>query len=171
MFVLGDLTIFGMFFFVYLYYRALTPEVFNRSQSVLHTNLGVLNTFLLLTSSWFIVDAVADLRAARNGALLARLICASACGVGFICVKIVEYRDMFVHGNTPEKNDFFMYYFMYTGIHLLHLLIGLGLIAYFCTRVRRATIQDVPYYEVCAIFWHMVDLLWIFLFPLLYLVH
>jgi len=76
----------------------------------------------------------------------------------------------FQQGITLVTNDYFMYYFMYTGIHLLHVLIGLGVLIYLCRRAPWAMPKEMPLFESGAVFWHLVDLLWIMLFTLLYLV-
>jgi nitric oxide reductase NorE protein len=168
--ILGDMVVFGLFFVTYLYYRAKEGDVFARSQALLNVPFGVINTLLLLTSSWFVVMAV---EAVRDGVRLRakRLFgLGFFCGVGFCAIKAIEYAEKFRQGVSLVTNNFFMFYFMYTGIHLLHVAIGLGVLLFLMNKTGVAAPQDAPLFESGAAFWHMVDLLWIILFPLLYLV-
>lgn len=168
--VLGDLIVFGLFFITYLYYRAREAEVFDRSQALLNVHFGVINTLLLLTSSWFVVMGVEAMRNGRNERAKTLWHLAFLCGAGFCAIKAIEYTEKFHEGITLVTNNFFMYYFMYTGIHLLHVVIGLGVLIFLICKTDEAAPRDVPLFESGATFWHMVDLLWIMLFPLLYLV-
>ncbi len=170
--ILGDMSAFGAFFGTFLYYRAQDTAVFVESQRLLSQHFGAINTLLLLISSWFVVIA---LNAARTGRLqITRrlLACAWLCGLAFVAVKYFEWGDKLRAGITPATNDFFMYYFIFTGIHLLHLVIGLGVLGFLVALAQRPqlTARDHMNLESGACFWHMVDLLWIVLFPLLYLI-
>lgn len=171
-FIMGDMTVFGLFFCTFMYYRAQEVAEFVASQPQLHQNFGAINTLLLLTSSWFVATGV---KAARRGMgrLTPRLFSlALLCGLGFCAVKFFEYRDLIERGITLTTNDFFMYYFVFTGIHLLHLVIGMGVLLFMTLHLRNTKATDVNQglIEGGACYWHMVDLLWIVLFPLLYLV-
>jgi nitric oxide reductase NorE protein len=168
--VLGDMLVFGLFFITYLYYRAQEADLFDRSQALLNVHLGVINTLLLLTSSWFVVMAVEAVQNGRTRRAKTLLQLAFLCGAGFCAIKVIEYTEKFCQGISLVTNDFFMYYFMYTGIHLLHVAIGLGVLLFLMHSTDGATPQDARLFESGATFWHMVDLLWIMLFPLLYLV-
>jgi nitric oxide reductase NorE protein len=134
--------------------------------------LGAINTLLMLSSSWFVATAV---QAARKN--LARLtpLCfmmALACGVAFGVVKVLEYAEKIRAGITLNTNDFYMYYFVFTGIHFLHVLIGMGVLSVLAvyTRAGRFDASSIRHLETGASFWHLVDLLWIVLFALLYLI-
>ena len=169
-FVLGDMLLFSLFFGTFLYYRNEQPELFLQSQLLLNKNYGAVNTLLLLTSSWFVATAVHMYR--KNNTVWAGRFLASGflCGLGFAIIKIAEFTEKFRAGITLNTNDFFMYYFMFTGIHFLHVLIGLGVLFF----IRRTALQTpdgsgIRTLENGATFWHMVDLLWIVLFPLIYL--
>lgn len=171
-FVLGDMIIFALFFAVFTYYRGENVQMFLDSQAKLNQNYGAINTIFLLTSSWFVVMA---LHAARHG--LERLtsplfVLAWLGGFGFAVVKVIEYSEKISHGITLTTNDFFMYYYVFTGIHAMHLLIGMAVLTFMILKTRGRTSfnqQDIVLLESGATFWHMVDLLWIVLFPLLYL--
>jgi nitric oxide reductase NorE protein len=169
----GDLLLFSVFFIVLLAYRADDTTLFVSSQRSLDQFIGALNTLLLLTSSLFVALAV---KAARSGTASARsaprLIAAAAVfGFGFVIVKAFEWSARFAAGQTVSTNDFFMFYFMYTGIHLLHVLLGLIVLTMLFFVARRPSLDAgaVRFLEAGGIFWHLVDLLWIILFALFYL--
>lgn len=171
-FIFGDMTVFAMLFGVYLYYRGQDAAQFNQSQTSLSQTFGVANTLILLTSSLLVVTA---LRAVRRGcAPLARglIYGAMLCGLIFIINKVIEYSDKIGHGLVPATNQFFMYFYVMTGLHLFHVVIGLGLLRFVVELTRRPILgaREQSYLEGSACFWHMVDLLWIVIFPLLYLV-
>jgi nitric oxide reductase NorE protein len=171
-FITGDLLVFSLFFIVFDYYRARDLEVFLNSQRQLNQFFGLLNTMLMLTSSLMVALAV---QAARQPARAHRvkplLYAAGSCGVAFVIVKIFEWGDEIGHGASLRSNDFFMYYFMFTGIHLFHVLVALGIMVVMITKVRhRERVGDgLLVLEAGGIFWHLVDLLWVVLFALLYL--
>lgn len=169
-FVLGDMLIFGLFFSVYAYYRALDLETFREAQRALNPNFSAFNTLLLLISSWFVALAMTDIRE-RKGKLAPRLLVAAfSCGLGFAAVKTLEYSEILRSGIGITTNDFFMYYFIFTGLHLIHVVIGMGVLVFLIGLCRsEMSANDVKLMESGCIYWHMVDLLWIILFPLIYL--
>ncbi|PCH51961.1 MAG: hypothetical protein COC20_04735 [Cellvibrionales bacterium] len=170
-FILGDMMVFGLFFLVFVYYRGLDVELYNQSQAALNQNYGALNTLLLLASSWFVVMAVEKARAARGQQATRFFLLALICGGGFSAVKVVEYSEKIAAEITISRNDFFMYYYIFTGLHFLHVVIGMGVLIFLMTKTRSENFQqgDMVLVESGASFWHLVDLLWIILFPLLYL--
>jgi nitric oxide reductase NorE protein len=172
-FIAGDLLIFGLFFGTYLYYQGHERVLFVEAQRELSQAIGIINTILLLTSSWFIASAVQQVRiGARDRA--ARLVAlALMCGAGFLIDKGIEWSQLIGSGYTLTTNNFYMLFFMFTGIHGLHVLVGMGVLTYLWMRIRggvRSDGSDIIAVESGAIFWHLVDLLWIVLFALLYLV-
>ncbi len=170
MFVFGDMLVFALFFGVYAYYRALDHEAFQTAQTAVDQDLGAFNTLLLLLSSWFVVLALADAREHEARFAPRLFLAALGCGMGFVVVKGVEYAELLTSGVGITTNDFFTYYFIFTGLHLVHLLIGLGVLVFLIGWVRkRGSGRDDKFLESGCIYWHMVDLLWIVLFPLLYL--
>lgn len=172
-FILGDMCVFGIFFVVYLSERAKHLDVFAQSQETLNPNFGAINTVFLLVSSLFVVLAVRAMRIPTHRRLAAPLIAgAFVCGVSFVIVKFFEYHDKIAAGVTPQTNDFYMYYFVLTGLHLFHLICGLAvlIILWRFARKPRLSRQKWGFFEAGACFWHMVDLLWIVIFPLLFLV-
>lgn len=171
-FIFGDMTVFAMLFGVYLYYRGADKAQFNESQLQLNQTFGVINTVVLLTSSLLVVTAVRAMR--RDARRLARWLTygAMVCGCIFVINKALEYGEKISHGLVPATNQFFMYFYVMTGLHLFHVAIGLALLWFVVTLTRKPEYgaREERYLEGSACFWHMVDLLWIVIFPLLYLV-
>lgn len=172
--VLGELFVFSLFFATFLYYRSLSPELFDASRATLRQDLGAINTIILLASSWFVATAVQKLgTAGKRQQALSYLVCALTCGVAFVAVKVFEYGVAAINGLNVLTDSFYMFYFMLTGIHLMHLLVGLGLLAGTTVHLKNALARDCALNEeligFSSSFWHMVDIVWILLFPLLYL--
>ena len=170
LFVLGDLTVFGIFFGVWGWNHRDNPELFELGRSQMNQAVGLANTAALITSS----AAVAmGLTIARGGGLrTARrwYLAAMALGGMFVALKAFEYHQHLHAGTSPDLRDFYMYYFVFTGIHLVHVLVGLlGLTVAVrrCHRDPRA--NDIAVLEGIGVYWHMVDVLWIVLFALIYL--
>jgi nitric oxide reductase NorE protein len=170
LFLLGDMVIFGLFFIVFLYHRGQDVALYLESQKILDQNLGIINTLLLLTSSWFVVTGV---RTARKDIPCEGIWFALAffCGLGFVINKFFEYKAKLRAGITLFTNDFYMYYYIFTGIHLWHVILGLGVLAFMwrLTRLKSPSSRHIAFLEGGASFWHLVDVIWIILFPLLYL--
>ncbi|MGN7709657.1 cytochrome c oxidase subunit 3 [Agrobacterium radiobacter] len=167
----GDLAIFALLFGTFAFYRREAVDLFNQAQSTLGQPIGIINTLILLTSSWLVARAVRDMRDNRRvnagRALLFALICAAA----FLVNKGIEWAELISEGYTLQTNDFYMFFYMLTGIHGLHVVIGMGVLLYMYLRTRNTgevKIGDMGAIESGASFWHLVDLLWIVLFALLY---
>lgn len=173
-FIIGDMLMFTILFGVYLYYRGKQPELFEAGQETLDQSHGVINTLLLLVSSLFVAIGVQAIRRRENGAAKWLFYGAIACGFGFIVMKIVDYTWILSQGEdySAVDGDFYGYYFLLTGMHFLHLLIGMIVLFYILHQTRRPeqAIRNVRTIEGGACYWHMVDLLWIIIFPLLFLV-
>lgn len=171
MFIFGDMLVFSLFFVTFAYYRAEDIALYRASQAQLNQMFGALNTFLMLSSSWFVASAVQQGRLGRAQASSRLFGLGFLCGLSFGVVKFFEYGEKIRIGITPATNDFFMYYYMFTGIHLMHVLIGMGVLAYMAAYARAGVGDEkrIRNLESGASFWHVVDLLWIVLFALLYL--
>jgi nitric oxide reductase NorE protein len=171
-FVIADMTVFAVLFGSFIIGRHRNPDLFESSRHALNPNFGGVNTLILLTSSWFAALALDAVRKSRF-ALAQRLIGgAFVCGLAFMVSKAIEYTEKLDAGITLLTNDFFMYYFTLTGIHLFHVVAGnvVLIVLWFMARSRSFDPQRPVVLECGAIYWHMVDLIWIILFPLLYLV-
>lgn len=169
--IFGDLSVFSVFFVVYMRAYTKQRDLFEASHHLLDRRLGLLNTLLLLTSSWLVARAVEAVRANVPGAR-ARLTAGMACGLGFVVVKAFEWHAKVDAGLTLNHNAFFIYYFMLTGIHLVHVVLGLGVLLMVRSRfdAQGNWTGSVAFAEGGAAFWHLVDLLWIVIFALLYLI-
>lgn len=167
-FILGDLVIFSVYFFIFMYHRGQQHELFLDSQHQLSQNLGVLNTLVLLTSSWFVARGVHAARAQEPSRALRLIVLGGLCGVLFIAIKAYEWASEISHGLTLASNDFFMFYYMLTGVHLFHVVLGLIILAVVVRDLRNPKLRRTSMTETGASYWHMVDLLWIVIFALLY---
>jgi nitric oxide reductase NorE protein len=155
-----------------MYQRAQAPELFDQSRHNLSIGIGLTNTLILLTSSLFVVTAVRAIRMSRHRVAQVLLAGALVCGLAFVGLKAIEYAAKVSQGHVPTQNNFFLYFFILTGLHLFHVLIGVAVLIVLLTQARRTELSAtrMAFVEGGACFWHLVDLLWIVLFPLLYLV-
>jgi nitric oxide reductase NorE protein len=169
--IFGDMLMFSLMFGVFLYYRRMDLALFESSQAHLNQTLALINTFFMLTSSWFVAMAVQAARLHRTRMTVIMLRLGLGCGVGFVVVKAAEYTQKIRAGIVINSNDFYMYYYMFTGIHLMHVLIGMGVLAFMAHYAADGKFSEIKvgHIESGASFWHLVDLLWIALFALLYL--
>lgn len=171
-FILGDICVFAVFFTYYLVQRSKHVDLFDQSQSTLNKNFGAVNTVFLLISSLLVVLAVRAMRAADRTLAERLIVGAFLCGIAFIVVKVFEYSERVAAHQIPTTNGFYLLYFVLTGLHLFHLVIGLGVLTALFMLARRADLSkhQWAFFEGGACFWHMVDLLWLVLFPLIFLV-
>lgn len=172
MFIGADMMFFAVLFVSYMLGRGQAPQVFEAGRRTLNPDFGGINTLILLSSSWFMVRALDAARRGRLEAIPRWLAAAFAGAAAFGLSKAIEYAGKLRAGYTPASNDFYMYYYALTGIHLLH-VIGGGAMLVVLWRMARAGAFGpgrLLILECGALYWHMVDLLWIMLFPLLYLV-
>ena len=164
--------VFGAFFATFMYQRGHAPELFDESRRTLNIAIGLTNTLVLLTSSLFVVTALRAIRSSERLAASWLLVGAMVCGFTFVGLKVVEYTAKVNEGHTPAQNAFYAYYFILTGLHLFHVVIGIVVLIFLLaqTRVTELSATRMALFDGGACFWHLVDLLWIVLFPLLYLV-
>lgn len=171
-FLFGDMLVFGTFFATFLVERAKAPEVFESSRKTLHLGVGLTNTLILLTSSLCVVIALGALRSGARHIARSAVLAAMICGALFALFKVFEYHSLVTNGHGVGANHFYLYYFILTGVHLFHVCVGMAVLAFVLAQTRRREIGEtrMAVVEGGACFWHLVDLLWIALFPLLYLV-
>jgi nitric oxide reductase NorE protein len=161
--IASELLAFGGFFIAFAASHTGEPALFRAGQAQLDRRLGVLNTFVLLTSGLFAALAVqarhaGDVRSTRGWLALA-----AALGLVFLGVKVAEYAEKIAHGLTLTTDSFFELYYLLTGFHALHVVAGIVILALVAWRCSPANV------ETGAAFWHMVDLVWVLLFPIVYL--
>ncbi len=154
-------------------YRGNEPILYAESQAMLNTSLGLANTLVLLTSGFFMALAVFTLREGKHEKSARLILITMVFGLLFLVLKGFEYSDKLAHGISIDTNSFFMFYWMLTGFHVLHVLAGLVILVYmyFKTKSGFYNANNTFDVETSAAFWHMCDLIWLFLFPVIYLLH
>ena len=169
-FILAELMAFGVLFSAYAITRLKNLDLFNAMQLTLDRDAGALNTLLLITGSWFVARAVAAIKADRRAASADFLLAAIATGCGFLVVKVFEYSAKFDAGISLDTNTFYMFYLSLTMFHALHVVMGMMILGFVWNKARRGayTAREHHGIETGASYWHMVDLVWIILFPLVY---
>lgn len=185
LFLATEILLFGGLFVGFGLMQAKYPEAFVEAHHHLDKNLGFLNTVVLLVSSFTMVMAVHCAKTEQRRKVLVYLLITLACAAVFLCVKFFEY-DHKIHegllpgkfyshvGDTvPHQFVFFSFYFMMTGLHGLHILGGMGAITWIFFRAKRGDFNHQYYtpIDLVGLYWHLVDLIWIYLFPLLYLIN
>jgi cytochrome c oxidase subunit 3 len=184
-FLATEILMFGGLFVGYIIYHSLYPEMFFEGSQYLDWRLGFLNTIVLLLSSFTMALSIWAAQNNKRSLSIANLWVTLACGFIFMCVKYMEYHHKFELGIFPGKFFnlhegghhasnlalYFSFYFCMTGLHGSHVLIGMGLITWCLIRNYRGDFGPQYYtpLEGVGLFWHLVDLIWIYLFPLLYL--
>ena len=168
--ILAELLAFGIFFVSYAFARLQDVPLFNASQSTLDLTYGGINTALLITASWCVVRAIAAVKRSASASGAGWLVAALVCGAGFVGVKLMEYAAKWAAGVDLSTNTFYMFYFLLTGFHFFHVMAAMVFLAILTIQTLRGRYgpQDVHALETGGAFWHMVDLLWIVLFPLIY---
>jgi cytochrome c oxidase subunit 3 len=170
---------FGGALLAYAAYRSLWPEAFAVAGRETNIVYGTVNTALLLTSSLTMAAAAEGARAGLRRLTLACLAATAALGLAFLLVKGFEYHED-IHRHLvpgahfrlpdPQAQIFFAFYWLLTGVHALHLSTGIGITALLLLQAWRGTRPlPSPAFEAAGLYWHFVDLIWIFLYPLLYL--
>ena len=172
-FISADITLFALLFLLFMVERFKATALFEQSRQLLDPRLGVLNTLILLTSSYLVALAVHSARDGRRAAVRRHLTLAMLVAAGFAVTKIYEYWHKISSGITMLTNDFFMFYFALTGLHFLHYVIGMVVLAVCLSKAGSDELDDkfLIWIESSGCYWHMVDLLWIVLFPMIYLLH
>lgn len=165
--VLGDMVVFAGYFVIFMIYRAMTPEAFLAGQQHLSIDLGAVNTIILLTSSWFVASSVLAARADDHERAIRFTYAGGLCGAVFIVIKSYEWWDKITHGHT-NSDMFFSFYYVITGVHLVHVVIGLIVLGVTVRELRNPARRRVSMVETGAVYWHMVDLLWVVIFALMY---
>jgi nitric oxide reductase NorE protein len=167
-FVLGDLVIFGSYFLIFMVYRHQDHAGFLESQRHLNLTVGVVNTLLLLASSWFVARGVQATRARQYDRAMRLTVFGGACGVLFLLLKVYEWTSKITAGLTFTHDNFFMFYYLLTGVHVFHVALGLVFLGVVYFNLRNPKLRKVSMVETGATYWHMVDLLWVVIFALVY---
>ncbi len=171
LFVAIELLTFGLFFLAFAVARRADPEIFLAGQAQLHPLKGAVNTGVLLTGGWLAAWGVLANRSGENRRAALCLLGAAGTGLLFMGIKLSEYSSLFETGVSLSTNSFWFFYLFVTGLHFLHVLAGVGFLIPTAWRANQGAYQgeSASTIEAVAVFWHLVDLIWIFLFPLIYL--
>lgn len=183
-FLLTEILLFGGLFCAYAIYRSWYPDMFYNAHLFLDTRLGTINTVVLITSSLTIALAIRSIQLNNKRACTINLVLTLLLAAAFLVIKYFEYEHKFHLGQLPGKyytfegvagtnpHVFFSIYFAMTGLHGLHVIGGMTVISWMLYRVRNDHFSGEYYtpIEMTGLYWHLVDIIWIFLFPLLYLV-
>ena len=174
-----ELLTFALLFVGYAFSRRADVAVFNASQLLLSQTSGFINTLILITSSYFIVKAVQSIKNMTvqtvnkaNQRASKWLVSAMFLGILFLIIKVFEFSTIFGMGIHLSTNTFFMFYLLLTMFHFMHVMLGLIILwnIYQKTKTIGYTVYDYSGMETGASYWHLVDLLWIVLFPLVYII-
>jgi cytochrome c oxidase subunit 3 len=184
-FLVTEIMFFGGMFLAYAVYRSIYPNVFSTASNTLNVVIGAVNTGVLLCSSFTMVLAVRSAQIGNRKALIVFLILTMLFGGVFLGVKAYEWNEKFVEHHVPgptfhlegtpmqgQAQLFFSLYFAMTGVHALHMVVGVGimLVLLFQAYAGKYTPDYYTPVDVGGLYWHFVDIIWIFLFPLLYLI-
>ncbi|HHH13785.1 MAG TPA: cytochrome c oxidase subunit 3 family protein [Thiolapillus brandeum] len=169
-FIMAELLVFGVFFAAYAFTRTNHVELFNTYQLTLDRNAALINTVALITSSYFVVRAVAAIRVDDSRRCFHWLLAALAMGLLFLVVKGAEYHHHFSQGINLNTNTFYMFYLSLTFFHFLHVILGMIILLAVALKARSGGYSAAEHtgVETGASYWHMVDLVWMVLFPLVY---
>lgn len=162
--ILSELAVFGAGLLAFLAVRLTDPVGFDEAQSHLHRTGAAANTLVLVTSGWLAALATRAAVAGQTRRLRGLLALAIALGAVFLALKASEYADLFAQGIGTETHAFYTFSFLLTGFHAAHALAGMGLLALVGWLATPRAVESG------AAFWHMVDLVWVLLFPVVYLI-
>lgn len=155
----------------FLYHKNDNYDLFIQSQAMLNKTYGMVNTIVLITGGFMMATSLRLLKSGNNIKSLAWIRGASGMGLLFLFIKGYEYYEKIVHGLTIDYDHFFSFYWLLTGFHFIHVLVALVILLFMARGIRKGTYSKNDYLDVesGAAFWHMCDLIWLLLFPALYL--
>ncbi len=185
LFLATEILLFGGLFVAYSIYRYMHADLFKEAHKFLDVNLGALNTIVLLFSSLTVVLAIHAAQQNKTKWVIVNLVITIMCAVAFLVVKYFEYSHKFHAGllpgmhftnasisNPDQSHIFFGVYFLMTGLHGIHVVIGIILLTWLLLRTIKGDFSSQYYMplELGGLYWHLVDVIWVLLFPLLYLI-
>jgi len=180
-----EVLLFAGLFLGYSVYRHFYHDTFRFASHTLNLTMGTINTIVLISSSFTVAMAHHMVKKGNNKAAAGLLVFTIICALAFLCIKAFEYQHKFAEGALPGKwftfeemkgmpgaNMFFTIYFLTTGLHAFHVIVGMTILVWVLKKVVKGQVDadyNIPV-ELGGLYWHLVDLVWIFLFPLLYLI-
>lgn len=170
-FIFAELLVFGVLFITYAVVRSQHIELFNASQLLLDRQLGLINTLVLISSSYFVVKAVNAISRGEQKNCVFWLMVSIVTGSVFVFIKTWEFYEKSLQGISLSTNTFYTYYIAMTFFHYMHVILGLIILGAVLLKARAGGYSEADHtgVETGASYWHMVDLVWIILFPLVYL--
>ncbi|MCP5062518.1 MAG: nitric oxide reductase [Ignavibacteriae bacterium] len=173
MIILVEVLTFTIALIVFAFQRQDTLNLFNTSQAMLDKIIGTINTIVLLTSGFFMAESLHKLKLGNNVKSKLYLLVTIFFGIVFLALKSYEYGSKLNHGIGLNYNSFFTFYWLLTGFHFLHVLFGVILLTYIYKKIKSGKYSQNNFLDVetSASFWHMCDLIWMLLFPVLYLLN
>ena len=171
-FLATEVLLFGGLFTSYTIFRVRDPQMFHHEYLKLNRVFGAVNTVVLICSSLTVAIGIAAIRRGKERMLQLCLLLTILLAVTFLGVKYAEYSEHMARGELPGTNNFFSLYYTMTGLHAIHVCAGmaaLGAMLVMARRGRFSAVYNTPV-EITGLYWHFVDLVWIYLFPLLYLI-
>jgi cytochrome c oxidase subunit 3 len=182
-FLATEVLFFGALLVAFFIYRGSYLAAFSEASHHLNVGLGAVNTAILLGSSLAVALGVWEIQRGRPRRLVICLIGATVLGAAFLVIKFSEYHHKYVEGLIPgagftwsgpdagHASLFFLFYFLLTGVHAAHMIIGIGLLVVLAFRARAGAFSPAYHtpVELGGLYWHFVDIVWVFLFPILYL--
>ena len=178
-----EVLLFAGLFLGYTVYRYFFHEAFHEASRTLDVSYGAANTVILITSSLTVALAYHSIKQGKEKMSAALIAFTIVCAFAFLAIKAIEYKAKFDHGSLPGKwfhnphlpapaNLYFTIYFLATGLHAFHVIVGMSVLIWILMGVLKGKYGPKNYVavELGGLYWHLVDLVWIFLFPLLYLI-
>lgn len=171
-FIFAELLVFGVLFLAYAFARSGDVELFNAGQATLDRTGGLINTLALVSSSYFVVRAVSAIREGHADRCVRWLAGAMSLGAVFLVVKTAEFHAKFSAGVGLSTDTFYMFYLSMTFFHYMHVILGMVILGFVLTKTHRGgySAREHTGVETGASYWHMVDLVWLILFPLVYVI-
>ncbi|WP_069133292.1 cytochrome c oxidase subunit 3 family protein [Rhodohalobacter halophilus] len=183
-FIVTEILMFGGLFVAYIVYRSWYPELYLEASTQLNAFWGMVNTFVLIGSSLTVAMAIRSAQLNQIKGLIYNLYITIGLAFTFMVIKYFEYSEKLGKGIAPgeyytydgleheKANIFFSIYYMMTGLHGVHVTIGIGLMIWLVVKAKKNVFHSEYYtpVEITGLYWHLVDIIWIFLFPLLYLI-
>lgn len=172
-FILAELAVFGLFIVAFAVTETLQPDAFRHSRALLDTSTGLVLTLSLLSSGFFAALAVAQVRQQHQRSAALLLLAALAAASFYVVIKFNEYSHLADAGLDIEYDRFFTLYWILTGFHFLHVLLGLVILGFMAVRCWLQAYGAGRHrnLESGVLYWHMVDLVWVMLFPLVYVLN
>lgn len=166
-----EVVTFGAGLGVFLAQARELPAEFESGRALLNKPLALVNTLILLTGGWCMANSLASLRQGKNLPAWRWIVGAMGTGGTFLILKGIEYSEKFAHGVSFGNDTFFTMYFALTGFHLIHVLVAVLLLSFMARGIRRGSYHGGEHQDVesSAIFWHMCDLIWLLVYPIIYL--